>query len=283
MLEPLFDFRTGTKVELVIPVFNESFRLNRIINAYKNIVDIVLIDDNSTDNTIQLAEQFSITVFRRNRAAEVKLFAPTEFPIVFYVNNISLSGKCIKIDADELITSRNILEIIQDFDKYDVIYGRRIDVLGGVEFDIMNATYPVAYKKNSIICLNKLHAAIQPIENIKLNINKNYYPVYHLDLCVESDRFGKMGRYCKNELDRLRLNESFTKKYFRRFLIPIFTFTYRKIFKIKFKYFIYFLLKYIIDFLLSILIILNEKYFGDNDIQINISNDYFLNNFKSKN
>ena len=92
-----------------------------------------------------------------------------------------------------------------------------------------------------------------------------------------------MGRYCKNELDRLRLNESFTKKYFRRFLIPIFTFTYRKIFKIKFKYFIYFLLKYIIDFLLSILIILNEKYFGDNDIQINISNDYFLNNFKSKN
>lgn len=277
MLTILSDKRTGKKIELVIPVYNEGERLPRIIKAYGNIMDIILIDDSSTDDSIEFAIKNNCTILTRDRKLEPVSFAPTEHPIVFYINNFSLSKKCIKIDADELIKISDILKITQLFDNYDIIYGNRIDVIGGMAFDIMNAVYPIAYKSNSIKCENSLHGAIQPINNSQ-KISKDIIKVFHLDLCVEDEKYGKMGRYCLMEINRIQLSRNFKYGIIRRFFIPIFTFSYRKVFKIKFKYYCYFLLKYIIDFLLSILIVLNKKYFGDKQAQIEKSNNFFKQN-----
>ena len=87
MLSLLIDNRTGKNIELIIPVYNEEYRLLRIIKAYGNILDIVIIDDTSTDNTIELAIKNNCTIFSRNRSLEPVSFAPTEHPIVYYIHH----------------------------------------------------------------------------------------------------------------------------------------------------------------------------------------------------
>jgi len=274
MLKLLKDSRTGSRLEVIIPVYNEQERIKRILNAYEKICDLVFIDDNSIDSTIDILLNCNCTIYIRNRNNEPISLAPTEVPIVYYINNLSLSKKCLKIDADEVFPINYIKSIYNELNYFDIILGLRIDVLNGKPFNFMNAIFPIAFKSGSVTCLNQLHAAIQPIEN--QITSTELFKIYHLDIVIESSRAGKLGKYVNSEIERLKIYNIFSYNFFRRFVIPMLTFIFRKIFKINYKYFFYFLYKYFIDLSLAILILNNKKLVNDETTQ-KISNERFFN------
>ena len=279
MLTIISDRRSGTKLELIVPTYNESENLRRIIAAYNEIADIVIIDDGSSDDTVKLAIESNCTVYKRNRDIEPVSFAPTEVPITFYVNNLTLSGKCAKLDADELISLKDFEQLFSLLNHCDIVLGKRIDVISGIQLNYTDAVFPIAFNKGSIQCINRLHSAIQPLEgktcaNI---IFKNY----HLDLVLEDERFGKMGRYCLWEITRVSKDVITTKGFYRRFFIPIFTFSIRNFTKHHPKFYFHYILKQIMEFLLAIVIVQNRKLFGDKEHQKEHSNAFFYEHLES--
>lgn len=276
MLTPLFDFRSGNKIELIIPTFNEQANIKRIIKAYHEIADIVLIDDNSTDDTIDIAKSNFCSVFIRNREIEPKSFAPTEVPITYYVNELSLSKKCIKLDADEMIKYNDFKKIVNLLDYYKIVLCKRIDVISGKTLNYTSAIFPLGFTPGSIKCLNRLHSAIQPIDNI--TFAPEIFQNFHIDLVVEYERYGKYGKYTLWEIDRTCNGIKFSTKFYRRFLVPIFTFSFRNFHKHSIKLFIHYITKYILDFFLAVIIIQNNNLFGDKEKQIHAGNLFFWKN-----
>lgn len=279
MLTLIHDFRSGNKVEIVIPTFNEYINIQRIITAYKEIADVVLLDDNSTDDTILYAQQNNCTVYKRNRSLEPTKFAPTEYAVYYYSEYLSKSNKIIKLDADEMITYKTINSINLELEDNEIVLGVRNDVINGTLYKKSQAIYPLGFKSKAIVCIDRLHSAIQPKENKKISNNK--YINYHLDIVVDNDRYGKVGRYTILEINRLKINKIFSYIFFRRFLVPIILFIPRNIKCYNFKTLIYFFLKIISEFLLAIILILNRHLFGSFTNQIENNNKYFYDNIEN--
>lgn len=279
MLTLIHDFRSGNKVEIVIPTFNEYINIQRIITAYKEIADVVLLDDNSTDDTILYAQQNNCTVYKRNRSLEPTQFAPTEYAVYYYSEYLSKSNKIIKLDADEMITYKTINSINLELEDNEIVLGVRNDVINGNLYKKSQAIYPLGFKSKAIVCIDRLHSAIQPKENKKISNNK--YINYHLDIVVDNERYGKVGRYTILEINRLKINKFFSYIFFRRFLVPIILFIPRNIKCYNFKTLIYFFLKIISEFLLAIILILNRHLFGSFTNQIENNNKYFYDNIEN--
>lgn len=278
MLKLVKDCRSSNRLELIIPTYNEEGNILRIIKAYQAVSDIIILDDSSSDETIKIASENGCTIFERDRNLEPKSFAPTEVPITYYVNNLTLSGKCAKLDADELISLKDFRQLFELLDRFDVVLGKRIDVISGIRLNYTNAVFPVAFNKGSIQCINRLHSAIQPLEN-KTCANV-IFDNYHLDLVIEDQRFGKMGKYCLWEITRVSKNISITKSFFRRFLIPVFSFSIRNFFKHPLKYYFHYIFKYIAEFLLAVIIVQNRRLFGDEEHQREKAKIFFYDNLE---
>ena len=57
----------GKKIAIVMPAFNAEMTLQSVIDEIPDIVDIkILVDDYSTDNTVGLAEELGLIVFRHD-------------------------------------------------------------------------------------------------------------------------------------------------------------------------------------------------------------------------
>ena len=65
MLELIKDNRTGKKLEIVMPTYNEAERIVYIMKYYGDDFDVVLLDDTSSDSTVTLALEMGATVFKR--------------------------------------------------------------------------------------------------------------------------------------------------------------------------------------------------------------------------
>ncbi|MCD6490188.1 MAG: glycosyltransferase family 2 protein [Thermodesulfobacterium sp.] len=105
------DKTMSTLLSAVIITKNEEKRIEKCLNSIKDWVDeIVIIDDLSTDNTVEICKKFTDKVFINDSGGWLD-----------YVNrNLGIekaSGKWIlSLDADEIIppsTKEKILEIIR--------------------------------------------------------------------------------------------------------------------------------------------------------------------------
>lgn len=213
------DNRSGGKLEIVIPVFNEEKRISNILNYYKEF-DIVLLDGGSTDRTIELVIQGGATVY--TRVGE----AVGENHFTYYTNTLSKSGYSFYMMADELINKNDLKEAARYLQHENTVIGvRKIEWIYGEEiktkrspglgmargFQRGRAAYDPYHIHNSLLYVNN------PDMPTKLIV----YDLHHLHIKSIKNEYGKFGRYIDIEIRQLREKKTTFLSYLRRFVIPI--------------------------------------------------------------
>lgn len=212
MLDLVFDNRSGNKLEIVLPVYNEEKRIKNLFIAYAKEYDIVLLDGGSTDRTEELAKQYGVTFYKRVGESI------GENHFIYYLNNISKSKKCFYMFADEFIELSQIA-IVDNLLKNTntVIYGNRVDWLyckkinsskyggtprgatsGNFQYDSLNL-------HNSILLTNS-------------NCLKQWVDVHHLHLWSMKKYFGTAGLYAYFEVEQMRKSNFTFIKFLKRFV-----------------------------------------------------------------
>ena len=215
------DYRSGGRLELVMPVLNEEKRILNLINYYKDF-DIVLMDGGSTDRTIELAEQERVSVFRRT--------GPHcgENHFVFYANMVSKSGYSFYMMADEFIEANELLDAslklagitncVINVKKIESIYGcavrmKKVPPQYGMARGFCRGS--AAYDPYDIH--NSLHFRGESNVQAKMYI----YDIHHLHVKSIKNEYGKMGLYLDIEVDQKIYKKLSFYKYVRRFLVPL--------------------------------------------------------------
>ena len=93
------------KLSVVLAVKNEQQNLNRCLRSVKDIADeIIVFDDGSTDNTIEIAKSFGAKVTEYQRKGN---FHETKQAAI----NAATGDWILQLDADEVVTSELASEI----------------------------------------------------------------------------------------------------------------------------------------------------------------------------
>lgn len=112
------------KLSIVIPTLNEAKNIKKIIDAFlksypKEILEILVVDDASTDKTIEIVKQLS----RKNKKVKIIIRKPPHgvgFALRDGVKAVDPNATHIlTIDADYIVNVprvKNFLEKIEDFD-----------------------------------------------------------------------------------------------------------------------------------------------------------------------
>ena len=192
ILKYLFDLY---KISVIIPIFNEEnflkICLNSVINqTFKNI-EIICIDDGSTDKSLIILKEY-LKIDKR-----IKIISQNNLGSGVARNNgINLSkGKyLIFIDSDDLFPNNYILELL-----YNKINKNKVYICGGSlrEFESINGTMKIHEQKENFIFHNE--GIINYLDyqydlgyyrfiynNKFIKKNKIYFPEYHnlLFICL---------------------------------------------------------------------------------------------------
>ena len=110
------------KLSVVIPVFNEEDNIINTIKSvlntkYDNTIEIIIINDGSTDNTEEVIESFIKTVKIKNRKIKFVSFEKNQGKrtAIYEAVNHSHSDIIITIDSDTIVQEDTILNLIQPF------------------------------------------------------------------------------------------------------------------------------------------------------------------------
>ena len=212
MLELVVDNRSGTKLELVVPVLNEEKRIGNIFRYYGTDFDIVLMDGGSTDATIDLAIRSGGTVFRRRGPDYVG-----ENHFVHYANHVTKSGYSFYLFADEFVEREDIFDAWIKLQKRRcVILGRRIDWLYGRRINRPSSTTPRGMRRgDAIYNPEKLHASLEyskGLEEIQIDI-------HHCQIWSMKHYFGQAGSYAYTEVEQFLKSDKPIWRFIRRFFI----------------------------------------------------------------
>ena len=107
-----FFFDKIMKVETFIMAHNEEFLMPYLLRHYTLFSDVVILENNSTDRTVEIAEGFPRTKVLRLKTDDVK----DNQWIVDIKNSIYKDSKAdyvIVVDADEFVYHEDILSILQ--------------------------------------------------------------------------------------------------------------------------------------------------------------------------
>ena len=229
ILQLIKDYRTGNKLEIIIPVYNEEARIDNILSYYGKDFDVVIFDGGSTDRTVAKAVQAQATVFQRlDKQVTEKHFA-------YYVNNETKSKCCFYIFIDEYIDRVHL------FDAYDkikieayVILGRRYDWLYGkrMPFD-MGITPRGLYKGCARYNPHNLHKGLEYIHSSVDSKKEVVYDIEHFHIWDCKKYFGTAGNYAYIEVKQY-LGENNSRWLFtKRFLMPLLSYPLRRFWRIK--------------------------------------------------
>ncbi|MBN1469899.1 MAG: glycosyltransferase family 2 protein [Fusobacteriaceae bacterium] len=170
--------------------YNEERRLGRTLESIKNIADeIIIVDSNSTDNTVEIAKKYGAKVYVENWKG-------------YGLQKNSVIEKCTKdwillIDADEVISddlSKKILEVIKegkeelyDINFTSVCFGKQIKHGG------WSGSYRIRLFKNGIGKYNDnvVHESFET-NGKKGKLTEEIYHYSYEDL---SDYLSKFNRY----------------------------------------------------------------------------------------
>ena len=229
MLELIKDNRTGKKLEIVMPTYNEAERIVYIMKYYGDDFDVVLLDDTSSDSTVTLALEMGATVFKR------LVENCGEEHYVYYVNELTKSGCCFELCADEFISKKDLRAIYQKLLSGScVILGRRYDWVYGKRLPYDSGAMPKGLFK-SIAQYNpsNIHASLEYIGMEEGKIRELFYDVEHLHICDGKKYYGLAGRYAYNEIAQFSKEKHTWWLFIKRFVRPIFSFPIKRFWRVK--------------------------------------------------
>ncbi len=199
VLNLVHDNRSGNRLEIVVPTFNEERKIGNILKCYGQDFDVVLLDDGSTDNTVAIAIEAGASVYTRMGETV------GENHFVHYVNEVSKSGYCFYMFADEFIKKSELHAAFSALKVQPcVILGKRIDWAYGKRIVSPSSSTPRGLCKGSAIYNpNRLHASL---EYIKAPAAPRVleFDVHHLHIWSMKDYFGQAGKYAYLEVEQFR-------------------------------------------------------------------------------
>lgn len=213
-LELIKDSRSGNRLELVLLVYNEQDRLKKIIEAYSDICDIVIMDGGSLDNTLNIAESGLATIYSRST---MPLYGENFFH--HYVNNLTLSGRCFYFFADECISREDLIECDNELKMGRVIFGNRIDWIYGKSTSKVTCVIPKGFVKNSAVYKGSLHSSLHFEESTYFVRSKFMPNVHHLQVSSYTADLGKTGVYIDTEIGFMRSAFNCRWLFFKRFIV----------------------------------------------------------------
>ena len=220
MLELIKDNRSGHRLEVVVPTFNEEKRIGNILRYYSGPFDIVLLDDGSNDRTVPMALEAGATVFRRIGQAV------GDVHFVYYANEVSRSGLCFYLFADEFIERSDLEAAYQELrDHCSLVLVRKAEWLYGRRMLTLNHTERRGFRKG---CAkhdpDNLHENLQAADLPSEQICKRLFSLHHFQIWSVRGLYGKMGLYCYTEVEQFRRNKRALWRFFRRYVVSLFGF-----------------------------------------------------------
>ncbi len=104
------------KVETFIMAHNEEFLMPYILRHYTLFSDVIILENNSTDKTVEIAESFPRTKVLRLKTDDVK----DNQWIIDVKNSVYKSSKAdyvIVVDADEFVYHKDIISVLKEAKK----------------------------------------------------------------------------------------------------------------------------------------------------------------------
>ena len=225
-MELIIDNTDKNKNDIVLGTFNEEKNIEKFVSYYKNF-NIIILDDNSNDNTIKLAKKLGCTVYLRNRLNEPKSIGPTEYAVTNYLDNYSKNGVIIKLDIDEFI-DKDFLQILESLNEKSNLnfVKERVEIIFGKKIKIFKSEQPLLIKKNKFTYDPlSLHRALKLSENLEY---KNLIPVYHTGHPKGINKLIKILKYIDVEKDEcIKKNNSYFLFSIKRYFIPFLLFPIR--------------------------------------------------------
>ena len=114
---------------VVIPTYNEAENIEKIINAalqQSNELEVLVIDDNSPDNTSQIVEKLILSNNKINLIKRPgKLGLGTAYVTGFKYMLANNYDYCFEMDADFSHNPNDLPRFIEIIDKFDLVIGSR--------------------------------------------------------------------------------------------------------------------------------------------------------------
>lgn len=214
MLQVLFDNRSGTRPEIVVPVFNEIRRIRNLLDYYSDQFDLVFLDGGSTDGTLQVAQEANATAYRRCGPEWVG-----ENHFVHYVNNVTASGYCFYMFADELADRNQLSALFEEMagKRSMVIYGQRIDWFYGKKSNVALRPTPRGLARgHARYIADHLHESLGVEGKID---SSGLIDVHHFQVWRMDKYFGQAGAYAFAETSKHLESATPVRKFARRFLV----------------------------------------------------------------
>jgi len=139
------------KIIVIIPAYNEEKTIVEVINKVKPLVDeVVIVDDGSSDQTVQLAEKQGVTVLQHliNRGQGAALQTGNQYAL-------KKDGEIIvHFDADGQFLAEEIKDIVQPLEQgeAEVVFGSRfLEKKSKIPWFKKQVIIPLAHLANKLI------------------------------------------------------------------------------------------------------------------------------------
>jgi len=259
VLELIQDNRSGHRLELVVPTFNEEKRIGNILRYYGDAFDVVLLDDGSTDRTVPMALEAGATVFRRIGQAV------GDVHFVYYANEVTRSGLCFYLFADEFIEKSDLVAVYEALrDRYSLVLVSKAEWLYCRHMLTLNHTERRGFRKG---CARhdpeSLHENLQVANLPSEKICKRIFSLHHFQIWSVRGLYGKMGTYCYTEVGQFRKDKRAFWRFFRRYVVSLFGFPLLKAWRernIRFSHALFFSLVDLSELVIATLSWLEQKF-----------------------
>lgn len=181
---------TKFPISIVIVAKNEEKRLKRCLEACDFAHEIILVDDNSTDKTVEIAKSFNAKVFQRKMEGwgEQQTFA---------ISKASQSWIFL-LDCDEIISSElrtSIIKAVQENNNfsYEVRRSNRFENFNATHGTLRSDWVPRLIKNEGV----RVEGSVHPKIILPYPLKKISGPLYHYTYSDVNRYYEKMNQYCR--------------------------------------------------------------------------------------
>ena len=214
MLELIHDNRSGDKLEIVLPALNEEARAVRLVRHYSPWFDVVVLDDGSSDATVDKVIAAGGTVFRRT----VKNIV-AEAHFAYYADFATRSGRCFWMFADEFVPRVRMIQIDS------VLTGgtrgvkcRRVNYFFAREVKTLTSIHPRGFRQGAAqFTADNLHGSLELTPEAADKAAPEVFEVHHFHVGSTRGYFGTAGAYAFAEVDEFLRKPHPHRRFLRRY------------------------------------------------------------------
>ncbi|WP_415399075.1 hypothetical protein [Synechococcus sp. W4D4] len=265
-LRCIVDNRSGQKLEIVVPIYNEAKRLSQFMSLY-SCFDLVFLDGGSDDQSYELIMEANGSIYRREGIDLVG-----EGHYVSYVNQHSVSGRCFYMMIDEYVNISDMCQVdtllMEENSGISVI---KLECLFNVVINKQDSRYLLDVSKGMARGCRRGGAVYRPqtfhnsLVHSKSVLDQgrlsNIY-LHHQHLKSLSLEYGKLGRYISHEISLACKSSSPSRVVVRNFALRPLKYILIDHFYFKAPPYIkvYRAIELAINFLLAVLAFIENKY-----------------------